>query len=177
MTKYKQLTLIAALALTVFTTPAFADHDRYWRDNNGVWHDRYDDNSGWQEHYDGDGDRDGRGGWRDRDDNDRWGDRDHRVAISDRDRAYLSRVLRTNFFRDCPRTKRNVCLPPRFSPKQYEIGRRLPRGVEYGIPSSLRVSPPPGNYQYIKVGDDLVLINKETKKVLDAVTLRSALRN
>jgi len=63
--------------------------------------------------------------------------------------------------------------------RQYIVGYPLPYDVTYySVPYEVRshLRPTPIGYQYIRVDDDVLLINSATKNVIDAVTLFSAQR-
>ena len=64
--------------------------------------------------------------------------------------------------------------------KKYRVGYPLPDDVVYvPVPRDLLVhlSPVPAGYQYVKVDKDVLLIAEASKKVIDAVTLLSAVGN
>lgn len=57
------------------------------------------------------------------------------------------------------------------------IGQRLPGDVVFvPVPDDLllRLRPVPAGYQYVQVDKDILLIGEASKKVIDAVTLISA---
>ena len=100
------------------------------------------------------------------------------VLIGSDDRAIISRYLRTYYRPNCPpglAKKHNGCLPPGQA-KKYAIGRpvddydSLPRDL-------LTLLSPPRGYRYVQVDKDVVLISEASKKVIDAVTLLSAVGN
>ena len=103
------------------------------------------------------------------------------IVIGSGDRAYIRNHLATDFRRNCPpglAKKRNGCLPPGIAKKRYEIGHPLPSDVIY-VPISVdlrrHLSPIPAGYQYVQVDKDVLLIAEASKKVIDAVTLLSAI--
>lgn len=105
------------------------------------------------------------------------------IVIGPEDRTYLRDHISRDYRRDCPpglAKKHNGCLPPGQAKKHYEIGRPLPRDVVF-VPVSVDVrrhlSPLPAGYTYVQVDKDVLLINEATKKVIDAVTLLSAVGN
>ena len=56
--------------------------------------------------------------------------------------------------------KHNGCMPPGQA-KKWQVGRPLPRDVRYyDLPSSLtvRLTPPPAGYKYVRVAKDILLI-------------------
>jgi len=116
------------------------------------------------------------------DDHDHHGDDDKalvKIVIGDDDRTIITKYLDDDHRRHCPpglAKKRNGCLPPGQA-KKYIIGERLPADVVWApVPYDLLVhlKPVPG-YQYVQVDKDILLIGEATKKVIDAVTLLSAI--
>lgn len=111
----------------------------------------------------------------------RKGDDDH-IALSlrfddghrDRTRTYL----REHYRHDCPpglAKKHNGCQPPGQA-KKYAIGGYAPHD-HHPVPSDLLelLGPPPHGAYYAMVDKDVLLISEATKKILDAVTLMSAM--
>ena len=101
------------------------------------------------------------------------------AVITIGDRAIIQQYLAKNG-RKCPpglAKKNNGCLPPGQA-KKYRVGQVIPGGVVYTpIPRDLlvRLSPLPLGYAYVQVDKDVLLIAEASKKVIDAVTLLSAL--
>lgn len=101
------------------------------------------------------------------------------IRIGDDDRHLISQYLSDDHRLHCPpglAKKRNGCLPPGIA-KKYGVGDRLPDDVIwYPLPDDLRriLKPAPAGYQYVQVDKDVLLIGEATKKVIDAVTLISA---
>ena len=99
--------------------------------------------------------------------------------IGTNDRRTIKNYIANDYRRHCPpglAKKNNGCLPPGQA-KKYGIGHSLPGDVKYSpIDRALRdlLSPPPRGYEYVKVDKDILLIGEATKKVIDAVTLYSA---
>ncbi|QQG36544.1 MAG: hypothetical protein HYS17_01770 [Micavibrio aeruginosavorus] len=100
------------------------------------------------------------------------------VRIGDDDRSIITAFINDDHRRHCPpglAKKNNGCLPPGIA-KKYTIGQRLPDDVVWDpLPDDLRarLKPVPG-YQYVQVDKDILLIGEAAKKVVDAVTLISA---
>lgn len=68
--------------------------------------------------------------------------------------------------------KNNGCLPPGQAMK-YKIGQPLPPDVVwYPVPSALamRLPPLPAGYGYIRVGIDILLMDRRSNIVIDAAT-------
>ncbi len=101
-----------------------------------------------------------------------------KIIIGDDDRSIITKYLGDDHRRHCPpglAKKNNGCLPPGIA-KKYKIGERLPDDVIWlPISDDLRgrLKPVPG-YQYVQVDKDILLIGEASKKVIDAVTLISA---
>ena len=89
-------------------------------------------------------------------------------------REYLSREHKTH----CPpglAKKHNGCLPPGLAKKHYVIGQPL-YGDWHDVPHDLLISlgAAPAGHRYVMVDKDVLLISEASKKVIDAVTLLSA---
>lgn len=102
------------------------------------------------------------------------------VVIVGDDRDIIRQYLRSEYRSNCPpglAKKNNGCLPPGQAKKRYSIGGILPDDVVW-VPVSLELrrhlSPLPRGYQYVQVDKDVLLIAEASKKVIDAVTLLSA---
>jgi len=102
-----------------------------------------------------------------------------RIGIDNDDRDDIRRWLSNDFRRNCPpglAKKNNGCMPPGQA-KKYRIGEPLPDGVRWNpLPRDLLdlLDPPPRGHQYVQVDTDILLIGEAGKKVIDAVTLLSA---
>lgn len=114
----------------------------------------------------------------DHDNDDAW----VRVYIGPRDRDAIERYIRNDRRGHCPpglAKKHNGCLPPGQA-KKYRVGDRLPDDVVfYPVGDDLRhiLSPLPRGYEYVQIDKDILLISEAGKKVIDAVTLLSAVGN
>jgi Ni/Co efflux regulator RcnB len=103
----------------------------------------------------------------------------HAYRFSSRDRISVEGFLEGHYGSHCPpglAKKHNGCLPPGQAKKRYRVGYPL-AGVEYeGIPEALLVQldPVPYGYQYVMVDKDVLLISEASHKVIDAITLLSA---
>jgi len=152
------LALLACAGLG-FAGTAQADNGK----KNGQGH-----KGGYEKHEDGDHDRD----------KNNWG----RFYIGSRDRDAIERYIRNDRRPFCPpglAKKNNGCLPPGQA-KKYRIGDRLPDDLAFfPISDDLRriLSPVPRGYEYVQVNKDVLLISDVGKKVIDAVTLLSAIGN
>ena len=101
------------------------------------------------------------------------------IRIGGSERDIISGFLREDHGRHCPpglAKKNNGCLPPGIA-KKYAVGSVLPPDViTLPLPDSLLdlLGPAPRGYQYVQVDKDVLLIGEASKKVIDAVTLLSA---
>lgn len=128
-------------------------------------------------------------GKHDRDDRHDHHDEDHdddawvRVYIGPRDRDAIERYIKNDRRSTCPpglAKKHNGCLPPGQAKKKYRVGDRLPDDVVfYPVGDDLLriLSPLPRGYEYVQIDKDILLISEAGKKVIDAVTLLSAVGN
>ncbi len=104
-------------------------------------------------------------------------DDDVRIIIGGGDRVIIREYISERYH--CPpglAKKHNGCLPPGHA-KHYVIGRPLPDYVTwYPLPRDVlvRLEPVPVGYQYVRVDRDVLLVSEASKKVIDAITLLSA---
>jgi hypothetical protein len=103
----------------------------------------------------------------------------HGVIGSD-DLQILRDFLKEDHAKNCPpglAKKDNGCLPPGIA-KKYAVGQTLPDGVKFSdLPAALlKKLHPVAGHKYGKVDNDVVLISEATKKVVDAVSLISAIK-
>jgi len=94
-------------------------------------------------------------------------------------RTRVQSYLRDNYRPHCPpglAKKNNGCLPPGQA-KKYKVGGFLPAEHEQ-LPHGLLalMGPPPSGTFYAMVDKDVLLVTEATKKVLDAITLLSAVQ-
>jgi Ni/Co efflux regulator RcnB len=136
----------------------------------------HDHGRGWEKHYSHDDDEYNH---RHRDHD---GDRREVVVIEDHDRAHIEDYMRHHHHhhhKGCPpglEKKHDGCVPPGHD-RAYVIGEPLPPQVVYEpVPVELtqELAPPPDGDQYVQVNQDVLLVSEATKKVIDAVTLLSA---
>jgi Ni/Co efflux regulator RcnB len=111
--------------------------------------------------------------------------RDHdrdKISFDDNDRRAINTYMKRHHHGHCPpglAKKHNGCLPPGHA-RRYEIGQRLSSRVNYVIvPYSLRrnMRPLQPGYQYVRVDDDVLLMSKNDRTIIDAVRLISDLAN
>lgn len=108
------------------------------------------------------------------------GDGGYHVSLSDGDRITIRGLLAERYRPNCPpglAKKRNGCLPPGIAKKRYRVGYPLESGLEFEyLPDAWlsRLGPVPVGYQYVMVDKDVLLISEASHKVIDAITLLSA---
>lgn len=101
------------------------------------------------------------------------------IRIGGSERDIIAGFLRDDHHSHCPpglAKKNNGCLPPGQA-KKYAVGSVLPPDVvALPLPDSLLdlLGAAPHGYQYVQVDKDILLIGEASKKVIDAVTLLSA---
>ena len=101
------------------------------------------------------------------------------AAIDPHQRELMQSYLGEHYHKKCPpglAKKHNGCVPPGLS-KQYVVGDILPQAYQ-PLPDVLvkRLGPPPQGTFYAMVDSDVVLVAEAGKKILDAVTLLSAVK-
>ncbi len=105
------------------------------------------------------------------------------AAITTGDRAALRGYLAEDYKTHCPpglAKKNPACIPPGQNKPRYAIGQALPADILLvPVPADLRgrMKPLPAGYAYIQVDRDVLLISEVSRKVIDAVTLLSAVGN
>lgn len=155
----KKLCLLAGLS--VFCFPGFALADKGGNGHGkGHGHEENDSDHGHDRH----GASDEHGGV---------------TRIETSDRVVIREYVADHYKSHCPpglAKKHNGCLPPGQA-KKYRVGHALPDTVEWReVPQPLlvRLHPVPAGYQYVMVDKDVLLISEASKKIIDAVTLLSA---
>jgi hypothetical protein len=154
--KLHQIMVLALVLASVAASPAMADkggknkgYGKSHSYNDDTWHDRHHD------------------------------DDDVTIIIGGRDRDLIRNYIREDAFRHCPpglAKKNPPCIPPGQA-KKYRVGYPLPGDVVFvPVPDSWGLRAPYG-YQYVQVDKDVLLIGEASKKVIDAVTLLSAVGN
>lgn len=74
--------------------------------------------------------------------------------------------------------KNNGCLPPGHA-KRWNVGQALPPGVTwYAVPQDLyvRLAPPPYGHRYVYLDGGVLLLNVNTRFVIDAVSINISIR-
>jgi hypothetical protein len=99
-----------------------------------------------------------------------------RVVVPDRDRTVVYQYYRTEFSAGrCPpglAKKGNGCLPPGQAKKLWVIGQPLPPAVIYEpVPPTVvqQLAPVPPGYGYVRVDNDVLLMDMTNRVVADAV--------
>ncbi|CAN5725967.1 hypothetical protein BH11PSE3_BH11PSE3_48820 [soil metagenome] len=94
------------------------------------------------------------------------------IVIIDRDRNTVRTYYRDEYAAGrCPpglAKKNNGCLPPGQANKLWTMGQPLPQQVVYEqMPRALwtQLTPPPPGYDYVRVGDDIVLMSTTTRVI------------
>ena len=105
-------------------------------------------------------------------------DSDHHVRFDDRRRDNIRIYLNESYQRKCPHglAKKSGHCMPLGQARKYRIGDTIPNGYR-SLPRDLlvRMGPPPSGTYYAMVDQDVFLVTEATKKILDAVTLFSAM--
>lgn len=102
------------------------------------------------------------------------------IIINRTNRPVIRQYIVTDYRSNCPpglAKKHNGCMPPGHAKKHYVVGRPLPAYVawrEVPEPLLVQLEPVPVGYQYVMVDQDVLLMNAASHKVIDAVTLLSA---
>ncbi len=106
------------------------------------------------------------------------------IVVLDRDRNTIHSFYKTDFANgNCPpglAKKDNGCLPPGQAKKQWNVGQPLPPTVPYyPLPQPLmtQLAPPPPGYDYVRVGDQVVLMDRNTRLVNQIITNLGGLMN
>jgi hypothetical protein len=99
------------------------------------------------------------------------------MGIDNGDRVRIQDFLRMEHEKNCPpglAKKSNGCLPPGQS-KKYKVGS-VYEGSWSSIPDELAgmLRGAPAGHRYVIVDKDIILIAEASKRVIDAVTLLSA---
>lgn len=97
-------------------------------------------------------------------------------VVVDRDRSAVSSYYRDEFARgNCPpglAKKDNGCLPPGQARKLWAVNQPLPPTVVYyPLPPVLysQLTPPPYGYEYVRVDDDVLLMQTASRSVVNLV--------
>lgn len=100
------------------------------------------------------------------------------VRISSSDRVIIRHYIVEDYHSHCPpglAKKHNGCLPPGQAKKRYTIGQPY-YGAWDPLPGAIigRLGPVPDGYRYIRVDQDVLLMAEASHKIIDAITLLSA---
>lgn len=103
------------------------------------------------------------------------------IRIYDNNRIILNRYVEDRYRGSYSKgwSKHHRGYPPYYqTSRRYIVGYPLPREVVYdSVPYEVRshLRPVPIGYQYVRVDNDVLLMNVATKQIIDAVTLLSAM--
>ena len=154
---------ITVMSLIGSIHPALADQNQ--RGNGNRWAQHESDNSYVHKSYSRQGNND---------------DRSHHpvvVRIYDQDRPALRRYAEDHYKKYCPKSfirKHGECLQYGQPVKRYSVGHRLPDNIlYYPVPRDIvtHLRPVPTGYEYVRVDNDVLLLNGTTRMVMDAVAL------
>lgn len=161
---------VAILSLMSGVAPAFADpgdrgrgHDNKWESDNSYVKKSYTENPNHKGNN-----------------NDRYDHNDNRtnvVRIYDNDRTVLRRYAEDHYKKNCPpglAKKHGECLQYGQAKKRYIVGYRLPENIlYYPVPRDVvtHLQPVPSGYQYVRVDNDVLLMQAATRQIIDAVVL------
>lgn len=101
------------------------------------------------------------------------------MVISDNDKVSLGKYLAHNYKNTCAWEHdyhAKKCVAPAPQKRTYMIGYALPSdAVSEDVPAKVTayLRPIPDGYKYVRVGNNVVLINAESREVVDDVTLLS----
>lgn len=99
------------------------------------------------------------------------------IKIYDNDRVILTQYVQDRYYKSYPRSwYQHHHGYPSYRPveRRYIVGYPLPQGVVYySVPYEIRsrLRPTPIGYEYIRVDNDVLLMNQASKMIVDAVTL------
>lgn len=162
---FKSLLSIAVImAISTYGGIAVADKGGKHNDKHGYDDDHGDKKHKKNKHYKSDDHDDDR--------------HSYGITFGDNNRVVIREYLVREYSPNCPpglAKKHNGCLPPGIAKKRYVIGQPL-RGEWSPVPHDLMIllEPAPIGYRYVEVDKDVLLISEASKKVIDAVTLLSA---
>lgn len=99
------------------------------------------------------------------------------IKIYDNDRIILNRYVEDRYRTTYPRewSRHYYGYPP--TSRRYIVGYPLPNEVVYySVPYEVRsrMRPVPIGYEYIRVDNDVLLMNVASKQIIDAITLFAA---
>ncbi len=175
MTMNKQTAkLLSAMVLgATILIPAVAEAKHGNNDYYGPG--RYEQDRGPGNHWHGDDhDRDRHDGDHDRVIYREAPSRDRVIIVQERNRPVIRDYYQTRFREHCPPgwAKHGRCAPTRHV--TYVVGQQLPYDVVYEeVPSTVIVERPPVGYRYVRVDDNVLLIDA-ARHIIDAVALINA---
>lgn len=162
---------VAMVSLMSGMAPAFADKGGKAH-SNGRWS-QESDNSYIKKSYGQPEDE--RGDEKDR--YDRNSNRSTLARIPGNDRIVLRRYAEDHYKKFCPpglSKKYHECLQYGQAKKRYIVGYRLPESIlYYPVPRDIvtRLRPIPNGYRYVRVDNDVLLMETATRQIIEAVVL------
>ena len=96
--------------------------------------------------------------------------------FNDQHRTYARQYYTEHYGhgRNCPpglAKKNNGCLPPGQA-RKWDVGQPIPRGVAvYSVPQPvvMHLPPPPYGYRYVRIGNDIVLVQQQNNIIVDII--------
>lgn len=160
---------VALLSLMSGVAPAFADPENHGR-GNGNGNKWESDNSYVKKSYGQNSNNQGNHN----DDND---NRAINIRIYDNDRVVLRNYAEQHYKKSCPpglAKKNSECIQYGQLKKRYKVGDRLPENIlYYPVPRDvvIHLKPVPSGYKYVRVDNDVLLMQAATRQIIDAVVL------
>jgi Ni/Co efflux regulator RcnB len=153
MTKF--LTAIFLTATLLCSSTALAKHGRDHDDDDNDRHHEHEDKHHKHGRYD-----------------------DDHVLIVNQNRQVITQYIYEDYNSHCPpgQRKKGHCGTPAGS-RRYVVGQVLPERVIWEpLPQTViqRIEPAPVGYQYVRVDKDVLLMSSASHKIIDAITLLSA---
>lgn len=161
---------VALLSLMSGVAPAFADNGDRGRGNDNRWE---SDDSYVEKSYAPKPTNQGNS-------NDRYDRNDNRTNVAriyDNDRSVLRRYAQEHYKKSCApglAKKYDECLHYGQPQKRYIVGYALPDHIlYYPVPDDvvMHLRPVPKGYRYVRVDNDVLLMQTATRQILDAVVL------
>ncbi|WP_205340502.1 RcnB family protein [Denitrificimonas caeni] len=160
--------IMIGIMLSLLAGSAFADKPHWAQGNNRKGQEyRYEKNHNYR--YNNDKHHNGRYG------NDNRRDRPLRYGFYNNDRRLINQYYRDQHYQGkCPRglaKKNNRCQPPGYA-KKWKKGKHFTKHTQYyDLPKELRyrLSPPQDNYRYVRVDDDILMVDNVTNIIVDVI--------
>ncbi len=104
------------------------------------------------------------------------------IRIYDNDRSTLRHYAEDHYKKFCPpelAKKHHECLQYGQPKKRYMVGYSLPETVlYYPVPRDIvaHLHPVPTGYQYVRVDNDVLLMQSATRQIIEAVVVLASIR-